>query len=71
MDKIFKIGLLILGVAFLLLYFFGSQNNRYILKEGKTSITVFDTRKGIIYATSSAVQGKWVLINPIAKTNVK
>lgn len=72
MDKIFKAGLLVLGVCFLILYYFGSQNNRYILKEGENSISVFDTRMGIIYATSSKAIGKSLVINPIeGKTEVK
>lgn len=70
MDKIFKIGLLILGTSFLLLYYFNSQNNRYTLKDTETTLTVFDTRKGIIYITDS--DNNWLIINPIkARTEFK
>ena len=72
MDKIFKIGLLILGTSFLLLYYFTSQNNRYVLRTEGNSITVFDTRKGIIYVTGPEAKGKTVIINLIeARTEVK
>jgi hypothetical protein len=65
-DKIFKTGLLVLGICFLILYYISSQNNRYVWKEGEASISVFDTRTGIIYATSSESIGKdkWLVINP-------
>lgn len=68
MDKIFKAGLLVLGVCFLILYYFGSQNNRYILKEGEAFISVFDTRTGIMYSTSPKVVGTTIVINPIEGT---
>ena len=45
-DKIFKIGLLILGLIFLLLFYKHSQNNRYQLYES----LIIDTRTGKVYS---------------------
>ena len=44
-DWIFKTGLLIIGVAFVVVYFFFSQNGRY----QRTGSSVLDTRTGVIH----------------------
>lgn len=62
MDKVFKIGVLILGVAFLVLYFFSSQNGRYsFYKPGDTYI-VLDTRHGSFYYLQAKEKNGLLLI---------
>jgi hypothetical protein len=47
-DKIFKIGMLIVAIAFVYVYFLSVQNNRYQFFSN-TDEYVFDTRTGFIY----------------------
>ena len=53
-DWIFKMGLLIIGVGFIAVYFLSSQNGRYQYLKGEKSETVFDTHTGIIHLTGGA-----------------
>jgi hypothetical protein len=73
-DRIFKIGLFILGACFLLLYYFNAQHDRYkyldinAVAYSDTKFGIFDAREGRIYfllepkeKTESAT---WVEISP-------
>lgn len=45
-DTIFKMCIIVIGIAFLIIYFFHSQNGRFqIVKPG-----IFDTRTGTYYS---------------------
>jgi len=48
-DIIFKMGLLILGFMFVVVYFLSSHNGRYQHTQTETNVVVFDTRTGISY----------------------
>ena len=48
-DFIFKMGLLVLGFMFVVVYFLSSQNGRYQHTQTETNVVVFDTRTGISY----------------------
>ncbi len=49
-DKIFKIGLLIVLIIFLVLLYSSLQKDRYqVLTEYEGRIGIFDTRAGVIY----------------------
>jgi hypothetical protein len=53
MDR-FKVGLLVLGVVFLALYFFYSNSDgRYQIGYSLGATVVIDTRTGVIYEKSS------------------
>jgi hypothetical protein len=73
MDKIFKIGLLVLGVAFLVLFYFHAQNGRYQVSSSVGSKTILDTRKGIYYeyvdSTNYQPDEYVKSVNPITKPN--
>lgn len=45
MDRVFKLGILIIGILFLILFYHFIQNNRFQMKES----TIIDTSTGIIY----------------------
>ena len=47
-DLIFKIGLLLLGIIFLVIYWGNSQNGRYQYISEGTYIRIFDKQLGII-----------------------
>ena len=53
-DWIFKMGLLIIAIAFVSVYFLSSQNGRYQYKTnpGEVYETIFDTKTGIIHRLS-------------------
>ena len=50
-DKIFKIGILIVAIAFVYVYYLSPQNGRYqyFMQNEENDITVFDTRTGIFH----------------------
>jgi hypothetical protein len=54
MDKIFKIGLLVLGFSFLAYLFcpVANQVGRYQYYEGSDAMSVLDTSTGLVYRTS-------------------
>lgn len=56
MDKIFKIGLLILGIILLFIY---SRHDRYELhiSTGEDHYIVFDKRKGYVYVIGENTKG--------------
>ena len=68
-DKIFKIGILVLGIIFLLLYSQHSQNGRF-LEVG--SFSVFDTETGKSYVIpSDSIElrsGEMTVFNPHTNT---
>ncbi len=52
-DKIFKIGILILVAIFLFVYYLNGQNGRYKVIDKEQSISVFDRQKGIAYIVTT------------------
>jgi hypothetical protein len=57
MNMVFKIGLLLIGMAFLVVYFLHSQNGRFHKFGGEKNdlftYHILDTRTGIVYFTFS------------------
>lgn len=51
-DKIFKIGLLLIGIVFVTTFYWSSQNGRY--QKNPSGLTVFDSRTGAFYAADSS-----------------
>ena len=49
-DWIFKLGLLIIGIAFVAVYFLSLQNGRYQFTKAPGFDTVFDTQTGIYHS---------------------
>jgi len=49
MDKLFKIGILVIGIAFVTILFFYSQNGRYHLYSDESHYKILDTRTGNIF----------------------
>jgi hypothetical protein len=76
-DKIFKIGILILSIIFLVVYYFNSQVNRYqliphITSHGEFSSTysvvIFDTKQANIYLPSKPNEigsPYWIILEPM------
>jgi hypothetical protein len=68
-EKVFKVGLIALGVVFLVFYYFHSQNGRYqhIKNEdigfSNVDYAILDTREGTIYMYSLSHQ-TWVALHP-------
>ncbi len=65
MDKIFKLGLLAIGVVFLYLYNINLQNGRYQVDVFDDRVTVLDTWTSEYYVTDGE---KRHIINPITRT---
>ncbi|HZX12932.1 MAG TPA: hypothetical protein VFF49_00860 [Thermodesulfobacteriota bacterium] len=63
MDRLFKIGLLILGAVFLLLYSINSQKGRYQIGAQQRDIIILDTSQGIFYGFNDETKG-WMVIDP-------
>jgi hypothetical protein len=61
-DKIFKIGLLVIGVALLIILYQSSQNNRFYF--GKDQDVIFDTRTGKVYGFNKADPPRWGVFDP-------
>ncbi len=59
-DKIFKIGLLILGAVFLFLYYQNIEKGRYYMNP--TGFVVLDTQTGTVYKKSGGI---WSEKNPV------
>ena len=72
MDKIFKIGLLVLGFSYLVYLFFPIANHagRYSFRQVGKSITILDTANADVYRSVSEVgtDGRgpdaWYRVNP-------
>jgi hypothetical protein len=63
-DKIFKIGLLILLMLLLAVYYSASQQDRYqVVTEYEGSIGIFDARSGVVYMLDIE-SDQWSLIKP-------
>jgi hypothetical protein len=63
-DKVFKIGLLLTIIAFLLLFYSASQTDRYqIVTQYEGSIGIFDTRQGVLYMLDIE-KDEWTVIKP-------
>lgn len=63
LDLIFKIGLLIIGVVFVAVYFLSSQNGRYVnFPKGDDSYTLLDTQAGIIYKTVPLLDKRVIIL---------
>ncbi len=60
MDKVFKIGLLVLGFCYLAYLFcpFTSQKGRYQYHEDSDSISVIDTITGLVYRSEGKGEGE-------------
>ena len=63
MDRLFKIGLLILGVVFLLLYSINSQKGRYQIGAQQSMVIILDTSQGIFYGFNDETK-EWMVIDP-------
>ncbi len=60
MDKIFKIGLLVLGFSYLAYLFcpIANQTGRYQYHEDSDSISVIDTITGLVYRSEGKDEGE-------------
>ncbi len=63
-DKLFKVGLLVIGVILLILLYQISQKNRFYYHL-KDEPAIFDTRTGKVYEPNKEEQ-KWTVANPIS-----
>ncbi len=74
MDKIFKVGLIILALIFLLLYYQNSQVGRFQYIKPDDDNTIFaivDTKTGVTYLLGSSddeKQPKWMVVDPVKGT---
>ena len=62
-DNIFKIGVLVIGVIFLILFYQYNQKNRYQLHNVDPDMKIFDTNSGLIYMYPG--NNTWAVVNPI------
>lgn len=58
-DTVFKIGLLLIGIVFLIVFHQFAQNNRYRMDN---NLNVYDTRTGKLYLLGN---GEWIMTDPI------
>jgi hypothetical protein len=66
-DKIFKIGLLIVLILFLAVFYSASQNDRYqVVTQYEGSIGIFDAREGIVYMLDIE-NDQWSVIKPFTQ----
>jgi hypothetical protein len=67
-DKLFKILIIIIGIAILTVCYMGSLNGRYNLQLSPPyQVTIVDTRTGILFDRDRLTQ-KWTIIDPIGET---
>ena len=52
MEKIFKLGILILSAVFLFIFYSNSQTKRYEYQKEDETFTIFDNKTGIIHTVS-------------------
>jgi len=64
-DKIYKVGLLVLGTIFLILFYINAQTNRCQLKLDRDDIVILDTNSGRIYLPPSKDNKKWTVADPV------
>ncbi|HET6364946.1 MAG: hypothetical protein ACM30F_02190 [Nitrospirota bacterium] len=63
-DKIFKIGLLIVLILLLAVFYSASQNDRYqVVTQYEGSIGIFDARAGVVYMLDIE-NDQWSVIKP-------
>jgi hypothetical protein len=63
-DKIFKIGLFVVLMLFLLVFYSASQKDRYqVVTEYDGYMGIFDTRKGVVYMLNME-NDEWTVIKP-------
>ena len=66
---VFKIGILVIGVVFLMIYYWSSQNGRFQkFSTDESEVIVLDTQTGIIYAHGDKGLASVNLINGEAHT---
>ncbi len=67
-DKIFKIGLLIILVLYLIVFYNASQKDRYqAITQYEGNIGIFDTRQGVAYMLDIE-NDEWTVIKPFSPT---
>lgn len=65
-DKIFKIGILLLGAVSIFLYHSNASKGRYEMYQTKQRIIVLDTQNGISYhVTTYSGKPTWGVVNLI------
>ena len=64
-DTIYRVGLLLLGIMFLFIFYQHTQNGRYQLKFEQESMAIFDTNSGRIYLPPSKDSKKWTVADPV------
>ena len=66
MERLFKLGIIILGVIFLVLYFKSSQVGRYQIIANQTPLTIVDTAEGKFYMWHNNADHPWTVTDPIS-----
>lgn len=67
-DKIFKIGLLIAIMIFLVICFNATQKNRYeIVTQYEGSMGIFDSQLGVVYMLDLETD-QWTVIKPFTRS---
>jgi len=65
-DKIFKMGLLVVLFLFLFLFYSSLQRDRYqVITEYEGNIGIFDTRQGVVYMLDVETD-QWTVIKPFS-----
>jgi hypothetical protein len=68
-DRIFKIGVLLAIIVFLVLFYAASQTERYqVITQYEGSIGIFDTREGVVYMLDIE-KDEWSVIKPLAPSS--
>ena len=68
MEKIFKLGILVLSAVFLFIFYNNSQNKRYEYHATGESLAVFDKRTGVCYMQSASLNAVIDLIGATVET---
>ena len=67
-DKIFKIGLLIAIMLFLVICFNATQKSRYeIVTQYEGSMGIFDSQSGVVYMLDLETD-QWTVIKPFTRS---
>jgi hypothetical protein len=64
-DKLFRIFIIIISIAFLIVYYEGTQNGRYIFYTSDNAMV--DSRTGKMYGFNTETK-KWIFVDPLAKS---
>ncbi len=63
-DKIFKMGMLIASIIFLIFFYFAVQKDRYqVITDYDGYMGIFDSRKGVVYMLEMDTD-QWTVIKP-------